>query len=52
MCRSTRLGATAAKLISPFTGQIVDYGIALTRFNAPHANLVFEVLNELANVGG
>jgi GT2 family glycosyltransferase len=33
---SERVGATAAKLISPFTGRIVDYGIAFTRFNAPH----------------
>lgn len=30
------VGATAAKLISPFTGRIVDYGIAFTQFNAPH----------------
>jgi GT2 family glycosyltransferase len=34
--RSPRVGATAAKLISPITGRIVDYGIAFTQFNAPH----------------
>jgi GT2 family glycosyltransferase len=31
-----RIGATAAKLVSPFSGRIVDYGIAFTGFNAPH----------------
>jgi GT2 family glycosyltransferase len=34
--QSPRVGATAAKLISPITGRIVDYGMAFTQFNAPH----------------
>ncbi|KIX11612.1 glycosyltransferase [Dethiosulfatarculus sandiegensis] len=33
---SERIGATAAKLISPFTGRIIDYGIGFTQYNIPH----------------
>ncbi|MBB4305097.1 glycosyltransferase involved in cell wall biosynthesis [Rhodobium orientis] len=33
---SSRIGATAVKLISPSTGRVVDFGIAFTEYNAPH----------------
>lgn len=31
-----RIGVASAKLISPQTSRIVDYGIAFTKYNAPH----------------
>ncbi len=30
------IGTVSSKLISPFTSRIVDYGIAFTKYNAPH----------------
>ena len=30
------IGAASAKLLNPYNGRIVDYGIAFTKYNAPH----------------
>ncbi|HYC91310.1 MAG TPA: glycosyltransferase [Thermoanaerobaculia bacterium] len=33
---ATNIGSASAKLISPTSGRIVDFGIAFTEYNAPH----------------